>query len=362
MKLFNNPSVFIYMLLAAAAIAVLWYLGFLRADKIRRVLFSAENYNKLIPAELKVRRKIRDISFLSGLFFFFVALATPQWGRIRTEVEASYSQAVLAVDVSLSMNAEDADPSKYSIPQAARSSMAFKSLSRINMAKKMLQMLIDNFTTERVGIIAFTSQAYMQSPITTDISALKTLAKGLRVNMIPARGTALAPAVVLASKMLAPYPGTKALVLITDGEDHKPEDLQSALKTARDNEIKIIAVGIGNPEGSLIPERGGGNALTALTKNGRITGYKKDKEGKTVLSKLDENSLINLASATGGAYIRFTTAQQTAEEIYRQMSMLDKSTSLVNGNILYVNRYQIPLFIGFVLVLCSILIPLRKVK
>lgn len=353
MKLFANPSVFIYMFLTAAVIGVLWYLGFVRTEKIKRALFSNENYSKLIPPELKVRRKIKDILFLSGLFFFFVALAGPQWGRKRVEAESSYSQAVIAMDVSFSMNAEDADPTKDSIPQTARSAVAFNSLSRINMAKKMLQMLIGSFTTERVGIIAFTSQAYMQSPITTDVSALKNLADGLQINMVPSRGTALAPAVSLASKMLAPYPGVKALILITDGEDHEPKDIESALKTARENEIKIITVGMGNAEGSLIPERNSA---------GKITGYKKDKDGKTVLSKLDEKSLINLASATGGAYIKFSTSQQTAEEIYRQMTMLDKSTSMVNGNIVYINRYQLPLFIGFILVLASILIALRKVK
>ncbi len=333
MELFNQPSVFIIMLFTALLIGVAWYLGAKRTEKIKKILFSKENYLKLVPAELQFRRKLKDILFLSGLFFFFVALAGPQWGRQKVDVEAAYSQTVIAVDVSLSMLAEDVKP------------------NRIDGAKAMLNMLIDNLTGERAGIIAFTSRAFMQAPVTSDISALKTLARGLSINMLPMPGTELAPAVNLAAKMLSPYPGIKALVLITDGEDHNNKDLQAALKTARDNEIKIIAVGIGSPEGELIPikERG-------------VKGYKKDKNGKTVLTKLDEQSLINLASSTGGVYIKFSTAQQTAEEIYRQLAGLDKSSTLINGNVLYKNRYQIPLFIGFVLVLASILIALRKVK
>lgn len=311
----------------------LWYLGAVRGEKIKRALFSAENYSKLIPQELKFRRKLKDILFLSGLFFFFLALAGPQWGRQKIDVEASYSQAVIAVDVSLSMLAEDVKP------------------NRMDGAKTMLSMLIDNLARERVGIVAFTSKAFMQSPVTSDVGALKVLAQGLSVNMLPMPGTELSPAVNLAAKMLSPYPGSKALVLVTDGEDHNPKDLQAALKTARDNDIKIIAVGIGSTDGELIP----------IKENG-VKGYKKDKNGKTVLTKLDEQSLINLASSTGGAYIKFNGPQQTAEEVYRQMLMLDKSSSLVNGSILYKNRYQIPLFIGFVLVLSSILIALRKVK
>lgn len=333
MELFNSPSIFIYMIFTAALLGALWYLGAARGEKIKRALFSAENYVKLVPQELKFRRRLKDILFLSGLFFFFLALAGPQWGREKVDVEASYSQAVIAVDVSLSMLAEDVKP------------------NRMAGAKTMLSMLIDNLARERVGIVAFTSKAFMQSPVTGDVGALKTLAQGLSVNMLPMPGTELAPAVNLAARMLAPYPGSKALVLVTDGEDHNPKDLHAALKTARDNDIKIIAVGIGSVDGELIP----------IKENG-VKSYKKDKSGKTVLTKLDEKSLINLASSTGGAYIKFNGAQQTAEDIYRQMLMLDKSSSLVSGGVLYKNRYQIPLFIGFVLVLSSILIVLRKVK
>ncbi len=333
MELFNSPSIFIYMIFTAALLGALWYLGAARGEKIKRALFSAENYAKLVPQELKFRRRLKDILFLSGLFFFFLALAGPQWGRQKIDVEASYSQAVIAVDVSLSMLAEDVKP------------------NRMAGAKTMLSMLIDNLARERVGIVAFTSKAFMQSPVTGDVGALKTLAQGLSVNMLPMPGTELAPAVNLAARMLAPYPGSKALVLVTDGEDHNPKDLQAALKTARDNDIKIIAVGIGSVDGELIP----------IKENG-VKSYKKDKSGKTVLTKLDEKSLINLASSTGGAYIKFNGAQQTAEDIYRQMLMLDKSSSLISGGVLYKNRYQIPLFIGFVLVLSSILIVLRKVK
>ena len=333
MELFNQPSIFVYMIFTAALLGALWYMGAARAEKIKQTLFSRENYAKLIPAELKYRRRLKDILFLSGLFFFFIALAGPQWGREKVDTEASYSQAVIAVDVSLSMLAEDVKP------------------NRMEGAKTMLAMLVDSLTRERVGIVAFTSKAFMQSPVTSDIGALKVLAQGLRVNMLPMPGTELAPAVNLAAKMLAPYPGSKALVLLTDGEDHNPKDLQAALKTARDNDIKIIAVGIGSAEGELIP----------IKENG-AKAYKKDKNGKTVLTKLDEESLIKLASSTGGVYIKFDGPQQTAEEIYRQMLMLDKSSSLINGGMLYKNRYQIPLFIGFVLVLSSILIALRKVK
>lgn len=333
MELFADNIVFFYLIIAAFLVAVFWRAGLKRKQNVIKLLFSPENYKNLIPAVLQRRRKISDILFLSGLFFLFIAWAGPQWGREKLNVISNFSQAVIAVDVSSSMLADDVKP------------------SRLASAKTMVTMLINDMLNERLGIIAFTSRAYLQCPITTDITALKTLASSLSVDMLPVQGTALAPALKLASQMLSPYSGKKALVMVSDGEDHEPQDVEEAVKTALENNIKIIAIGIGSEEGGLIPVN------TTAGKS-----FKKDKEGKTVLTRLDEKALIALASATGGAYIKYTTAQQVSEEVAMQLASLDKSSSQGIKRAGYKNRYQIPLFIGFVLILSSILIPLRKVE
>lgn len=334
MELFANSYIFIYMLLTGLILALVWYLGVKRKEKITSLIFSEVNYKNLIPAELKTLRRISDIVFLSGIFFLFIAIAAPQWGREKVLMQANYSQAVIAVDVSTSMLAQDVKP------------------DRLESAKLMVSMLVENMLNERLGIIAFTSQAYLQSPITTDAGALKSLTESLSTDMLPVQGTALGPAVSLSAKMLAQYPGKKAVVLVTDGEDHSPQDVEAAIKTARDNDIKVIAVGIGSSDGELIPVKGQGNAKA----------YKKDAEGKTVITKLDEQTLIAFAKSTGGVYIRYTTPQSVADEIAVQLAALDRTTIQNSQNIAYKNRYQMPLFIAFLLVLCSILIPLRKVK
>lgn len=333
MELFANTKIFFYLIITALFVAIFWRIGFLRRKEVLKVLFSKTNFALLIPPEFRVRRRLKDILFLSGIFFIFIALAGLQWGKERRESIANYSQAIIALDVSLSMQAEDFKP------------------NRLENAKMMLKMLFEEITQERIGLIAFTSEAYMLCPITTDLEALKSLSERLKINMLPVAGTALSPTIQLASRMLNPYGGVKALVLVTDGEDHNPKDIEETLKTARETGIRIITVGIGTEEGELIP-----------IKTTQGTEYKKDKDGKTVLTKLDEKSLINLASKTGGAYIKYTNAQQVADDIANQLRTLDKSLTKTTDTVIYKNRYQIPLTLAIILIMGALCLPIRKGK
>ena len=159
-------------------------------------------------------------------------------------------------------------------------------------------MLVNNLKDERIGILAFTSQAYVQCPITTDEDALTYFINSLQPDMLPVPGTSLAAPVHLAARMLAKYPGQKALILLTDGEDHEKEQLKAAITAAQKNGLRVITIGIGTQDGELIPDK--------VDATGKVLEYKKDKSGKTVVSKLDENALIELARATSGAYIHYS--------------------------------------------------------
>ena len=333
MELFANVKIFFYLILTVLVIALLWRIGYLRRRSVLKLLFSKTNFDLLTPPEIKFRRRLKDVLFLSGVFFLFVALAGLQWGKEKRESVATYSQAIIAIDVSLSMQAEDFKP------------------NRLENAKMMLKMLFDDIAQERIGLIAFTSQAYMLCPITTDLDALKSLSEQLKTNMLPLAGTAISPTIKLAAQMLSPYNGIKALVLVTDGEDHNPQDIEAALTVAHEAGIKIITVGIGTEEGELIPIK---------TKNG--IEYKKDRTGKTVITKLDEKSLINLASKTGGAYIKYTSAQQVADNIANQLHVLDKSLTKTTDTVIYKTRYQIPLALAIILITGALCIPIRKGK
>lgn len=346
MELFGNIKAFLYLIFAALAVflAVRW--GFKRKQAAISILFSRANYERLIPPALNLLRLRADILLYCGILFIFIALAAPQWGREKVMFTGSYSQAVIAMDISLSMKAQDLKP------------------NRLEAAKTMADLLLSSVTNERLGLVVFTSQAYLQCPVTFDYSALRRLNRGINMNPALVQGTSLAAAVSLSANVLTPYSGRKAIVLISDGEDHSPNDLAAAVKIAKDNNISVITVGIGSQEGELIPQ-------TPTAENG-FSNFKKDKDGKTVLTKLDEKALIALARDSGGAYIKFNgastssgtfaSAQAAADAVLKQLALLDKTLESAGHRAKYKNRYQIPLFVGILLIICSILIPLRKVK
>ena len=312
MGLFAKPIFLFYALIALVGLwGVLW-LGTRLTRRYTCQLFGAEAFAQLTAHLHKVSRWKNTLLILSVLSLF-VALAGPQWGIEIQEAQGNFAQTVIAVDVSASMRAQDVKP------------------SRLANAKRMLQMLVTHLKEERIGIIAFTSKAFIQCPITTDTDALNYFINSLQPDMLPVAGTSLAAPVQLAAHMLATYPGQKALILLTDGEDHTPEELKQAQSLAQQNAIRIIAIGIGSTQGSLIP--------AYIDVNGNVLEYKKDKSGKTVVSKLDETSLAQLAQATGGVYIAYTTPAQVAQQINQALAGLDKSTASTGKHVLYKNRY-----------------------
>ena len=282
MELFAKPILLLYLIPALLAAGLAAWLGLKLKNRLIHALFGPQAYAKL-TAGLRPATRWRGVLLFLALFFLFVALAGPQWGTEVIEAQGTFAQAVIAVDVSASMRAQDLKP------------------DRLDNAKNMLRMLVSNLKDERIGVLAFTSQAYIQCPITTDADALTYFISSLQPDMLPVPGTSLAAPVQLAARMLSKYPGQKALILLTDGEDHSPDELK------------------------------------------RVLEYKKDKEGKTVVSKLDENTLLELAKATGGVYIPYTTPAQVAAKVEAAVKGLDRSVSRTAARAAYKNRYAFPL-------------------
>lgn len=335
MKLFAHGVYFIY---AAAALAGLLAAAFAGSKLKRRMtaaLFTPKAWQKMTENFI-FSEKIKLILLLTGVLCAFAALARPQWGVEVIEAQGNFAQTVIAVDASSSMRAQDLKP------------------NRLANAKNMLGMLVSQLKNERVGVIAFTSQAYVQCPITTDEDALKYFISALQPDMLPVPGTALAAPVKLAAHLLGKYPGHKALILLTDGEDHSAKDLQEAQTAALQNGVRVIAVGIGTPEGELIPVR--------TDASGKALEYKKDKEGRTVVTKLDEKPLVELAQATGGAYIKYTTPAQVAAQAEQIIKTLDRTSSASGARAGYKNRYRLPLAGALGLLTLWLLWPARRKK
>ncbi len=335
MSLFAKPMYLLLALFALGLVGMILWLGSTLIRRYTRALFGQRAYMQLTAPLHKVSRW-KNALLLASVAFVFIALAGPQWGIEITEAQGNFAQTVIAVDVSASMRAQDVKP------------------TRLSNAKRMLQMLVTQLKEDRLGIIAFTSKAFIQCPITTDTQALNYFIASLQPNMLPVAGTSLAAPVELAAHMLKTYPGQKALILLTDGEDHTPQELAQAQTLAQQNGIRIIAVGIGSTAGALIPNQ--------IDASGNVVEYKKDKSGKTVVSKLDETSLAQLAQATGGVYIAYTTPAQVAARIEQAVAGLDKSTSSTGRHTTYKNRYALPLWLALLCLVGYLLWPQRAQK
>ena len=280
-------------------VLVLFYFFYLKKKKSLLNKFADERLHEVlfgIKSFYKESIKFGFVVFSIGLLIF--ALARPQIGNKVEEVKQIGIDVFILLDVSASMKAEDLKP------------------SRLEKAKNEIAMLIRKLQGDRIGLIIFAGDAYVQFPLTTDYSAANLFLNTVDVNSIPQQGTAIASAINLAAKSFDKKAATKkVMVIITDGEDHEG-DIDSAVKDAADSDILIYTIGMGSPSGAPIPVYGANN---------NPTGFKKDANGATVLTKLDEVTLQRISSKGGGKYYLASSYQNELDLIYKDLSSLEKS-------------------------------------
>jgi len=247
-----------------------------RRRRLRR-LADAHLVGRLARESSGGRRALGGLLLLAALGALALGAARPQFGMRLRNVRQRGIDLVVAVDASASMLAEDYRP------------------SRLEAAKRELVELMSRLHGDRVGLVAFAGKAVVISPLTLDYSAVALLLNAISPETLPEPGTALADAVRVAVRSFVQRETKyKALLLLTDGEDHEG-DLEAAADLARRAGVKIYAVGIGNPSGEPIPMRDSA---------GRPAGFKRDSAGRMVVTRLEEEPLKQLARATGGAYFR----------------------------------------------------------
>jgi Ca-activated chloride channel family protein len=265
-----------------------------------------------------------------------VALANPQIGTKLEEVTRQGVDIIIAVDVSKSMLAEDITP------------------NRLEKAKHAIGRFLDLLEGDRIGLVAFAGMAHVQCPLTLDYSAAKLFLSVIDPALIPQPGTAIGEAIKSATKAFnAQERKHKVLILITDGEDHEADPLE-ATKEAGQQGVIIYTVGIGSPQGVPIPE---------YNQAGSQIGFKKDRQGSVVTTKLDIYTLQKIAFETGGKYYLASSSESELDEIYDEITSLEKKELVSKQFSQYEDRFQIFLAIGFLLLVAEILIPeRRKVK
>lgn len=306
-----------------------------RRRRLLGVLGEPKTIQRMLPGGLDRRRKWIDGARFGALACFAIALAGPLLGSRLAEFKERGLDVFVAVDCSLSMQTEDLPP------------------SRLAHAKLLLGQLMDRLAGSRLGLIAFAGQAYIQCPLTIDQEAARQALEALEPGAVPIPGTRIGEAIRVAIKGLKAGEGGKgALVLLTDGEDHQSDPVGAAREAARLG-MKIFAVGMGSPQGEPIP---------MFDEQGRRAGYKRDKKGEVIVSRLDENVLSQIARDTGGRYFRAGASGQELEALAGALENLQQGDVKSRLFTRYENRFQWPLVLGILLMIAGLAIPETKAK
>jgi len=289
---------------------------------------------QLMPAFSLTRYRLRFAFFLIGFTFLLIGLANPQVGTKLEEVKREGIDLVIALDVSNSMNATDLSP------------------SRLERAKRAMQQLVEKLKSDRLGILIFAGEAYTQLPITTDYAAAKLFLGTIETDIVPTQGTNIASVIDLAIESFDyESGGSKALVIVTDGENHEPNAVTAAEEAAKKG-IKIYTIGMGTTTGAPIP----------VYQNGRQKGFRQDKDGNTVISSLNEEMLKELADIGDGLYVRASNASVGFDQILDNLSGLDKAEFESSVYTDYEDRFQFFLGAAFIFLLIATLMNEKKSK
>ncbi len=289
---------------------------------------------KLVPVEGWKVQKVKMILLIVSLLFLILGLSGPQIGSKVQEIKRYGIDVIIAIDCSNSMLAEDIKP------------------NRLQRAKYELSSLIDLLQGDRVGIIVFAGTAFLQCPLTLDYTAAKMFLDIIDTSLMPVQGTAIGAAIRLA---IDSFPKEelkyKALVLLTDGEETANSDPIGAAEEAKKYGIRIYTIGYGRPEGEIIPLK---------DRSGNIIGYKKDKKGEVVVSKLDEDLLQRISYITGGKYFRAIDGSINPQYIYEEISGMEKKVLQSKFRKMYENRFQYFIFISLLLLTIEFLLPEKR--
>jgi Ca-activated chloride channel family protein len=309
---------FLYLLLLIPAFTVLLVLFMIWRKKALNRFGEFNLILRLIPEYSTSRLIFKFILVMIAYAFLVMALADPQTGSKMEKSERKGIDVMIALDVSNSMLAEDVRP------------------NRLERAKQAISKLIDRLEGDRIGIVVFAGKAYDQLPITTDYGAAKMFLSVINTTIVPVQGTAIADAIEMATNSFGQSSHNKAIIVISDGEDHQGGVLEQAEAAAKKG-IIIYCVGVGTPEGGPIP-----NYVSGV-----LTGYKKDRDGTTVITKLDDTMLQRIASVGKGMYVRSTNTEEGWQKVFDDLNKIQKSEIESRQFSEYEDRFQY--FIGFCL-------------
>ncbi len=327
---FAHPY-FLYLLLLVPLFALLMlYFG-----RRRRKAFADFGEMRLIahlmPYMSESRFHLKSWILIIAFALQVIVLAGPQFGAKLETTKRKGIELMVAIDVSNSMNARDVQP------------------SRLDMAKMAVSRLVDKLGDDRLGIVVFAGQAYVQLPITTDYPSAKMFLQSINTNMVPTQGTAIGAAINLCLNSFSSQQDiNRAIIVITDGENHEDDAIEAASRAAQAG-VKVYTVGMGTTKGAPVP-----------LMPGDMSNFIKDKDGQVVITRIDEQSLMQVAAAGNGAYVSANNIRSGINALIEEIESIEKSEFEAKVYTAYNERFQYFEIVVLALLLLDLLILGRK--
>lgn len=330
MRFANSDYLWALALIPAMLLLFIWVSRW--KQKAFGRLGDREVVKQMVPEVSFSRPWLKFILFAAAFAALVVGAADPQIGSRTEDVKRKGADLMILLDVSNSMLSEDMAP------------------NRLENAKRAIAQLVDNLHGDRIGLVVFAGEAYVQMPITTDYSAAKLFLNTVNTNMVPTQGTAIGAAIDKGIQSFDFKNGTgKAMIIITDGENHE-DDAVTAAKAAASRNVMINVVGVGSQEGAPVP----------IYENGRKNGFHTDSAGKEVISKMNEEACKEIAAAGHGAYTRATNANSGLATIMDQINKVQRKQVASKEFKDYEDRFQFFLAIAFVLLAVEFFISTKR--
>jgi len=290
--LFRFANIEMLWLLWSVPVFIAAYMVYSRRKRHQLAEFGdPELMETLMPNASRVRPAVKFSVVMVALCLLIIAAARPQFGQSERTEKRQGIEAIVALDISNSMLAEDVAP------------------NRLDRAKQMLSKLMDNMVNDKVGLVVFAGDAFVQLPITCDYVSAKMFLNSIKPELIKTQGTAIGQALATSIRCFGEQSdASRAIILITDGENHE-DDAVAVAKRAKEMGIQVLVVGIGKPEGSPIPVPGTNN-------------FRKDRQGNVVVSKLNEDMCREIAQAGGGIYVRCDNTNTATKAIQKELDKL----------------------------------------
>lgn len=317
----------LYLLILVPVLVIVYLLAVGRRRRLVARFGNPELLRELMPDFSRGRIRLKAALFIAAYMLLVIAAARPQFGSKLREEHSRGVEMMLVVDVSNSMMAEDFEP------------------NRLERTKYAIGKLFESLQQERVGMVVFAGEPKVQLPITSDYRMAQAFAKRISPSLVSEQGTAIGRALEQAMLSFSSQSEqSRVIILITDGENHEDDAVEAARKAAEQG-IRIYTIGIGTPEGA--PIQIGGEFI-------------KDENGEMVVSKLNEQMLEQIASTTGGAYVRATKQSIGLDEIVKSIDAMEKSDLATVRFEEYNEQYQYPLAAALVLLILDVFILSRR--